>query len=127
MVCDVPEVGRLGVAICYDQWFPEVARTLAWKGAEVILHGRHEGAGDHDLDSVPPGPAEGPTRKDGVLTATTDVKFFHLYGKIPSTCYGPTGENIHGVDEWVSIESRQRVAAVYALSIARWCGVRRLA
>lgn len=61
------------------------------------------------------------------LTATTDVKFFHLYGKIPSTCYGPTGENIHGVDEWVSIESLQRVAAVYALFIARWCGVNRLA
>jgi acetylornithine deacetylase len=60
------------------------------------------------------------------MTATTDVKFFHLYGKIPSTCYGPTGENIHGVDEWVSIESLQRVAAVYALFIARWCGVNRL-
>lgn len=61
------------------------------------------------------------------FTATTDVKFFHLYGKIPSTCYGPTGESIHGVDEWVSIESLQRVTAVYALFIARWCGVNRLA
>jgi acetylornithine deacetylase len=61
------------------------------------------------------------------MTATTDVKFFHLYGKIPSTCYGPTSENIHGVDEWVSIESLQRVAAVYALFIARWCGLNRLA
>ncbi len=36
-VFDVPEVGRFGVAICYDLWFPEVARTLAWMGAEVIL------------------------------------------------------------------------------------------
>jgi len=60
------------------------------------------------------------------MTSTTDVKFFHLYGKIPSTCYGPTGENIHGIDEWVSIASLQRVAAVYALFIARWCGVNRL-
>ena len=24
--------------ICYDGWFPEVARHLAWMGAEVILH-----------------------------------------------------------------------------------------
>ncbi|MEO8654637.1 MAG: ArgE/DapE family deacylase [Ramlibacter sp.] len=60
------------------------------------------------------------------MTATTDVKFFHLYGKIPSTCYGPVGENLHGIDEWVSIESMQRVAAVYALFIARWCGLNRL-
>lgn len=53
------------------------------------------------------------------LTSTTDVKFFHLYGKIPSTCYGPVGENAHGIDEWVSIESMQRVVAVYVLFIAR--------
>ena len=59
-------------------------------------------------------------------TATTDVKFFHLYGNIPSTCYGPTGHSIHGVDEWVSISSMQRVATVYALFIARWCGLNRL-
>ena len=56
-------------------------------------------------------------------TATTDVRFFHLYGNIPSTCYGPRGANIHGVDEWVSIESMQQVAAVLALFMARWCGV----
>lgn len=38
LVFDVPEVGRFGVSICYDQWFPEVARAMAWRGAEVILH-----------------------------------------------------------------------------------------
>jgi acetylornithine deacetylase len=56
-------------------------------------------------------------------TATTDVRFFHLYGNIPSTCYGPRGANIHGVDEWVSIASLQQVTAVLALFIARWCGL----
>jgi acetylornithine deacetylase len=56
-------------------------------------------------------------------TATTDVRFFHLYGQIPSTCYGPRGANIHGVDEWVSIDSLQQVTAVLALTIARWCGL----
>jgi acetylornithine deacetylase len=60
-------------------------------------------------------------------TATTDVRFFHLYGRIPATCYGPYGENIHGIDEWVSIASLQRVTAVLALFIARWCGLNRLA
>src|SRR3712207_1830194 len=27
-------VGRIGVLICYDAWFPEAARTLARKGAQ---------------------------------------------------------------------------------------------
>jgi len=59
-------------------------------------------------------------------TATTDVRFFHLYGSIPSTCYGPQGANIHGIDEWVSIASMQEVTAVLALFIARWCGLNRI-
>lgn len=29
--------GRIGVAICGDQWFPETARCLALQGAEVLL------------------------------------------------------------------------------------------
>jgi len=30
--------GRIGVGICWDQWFPETARILALKGAELILY-----------------------------------------------------------------------------------------
>lgn len=37
-VFDVPNVGRFGVAICYDIWFPEVMRTLTSMGAEVIIN-----------------------------------------------------------------------------------------
>ena len=29
--------GRIGVGICWDQWFPETARILALQGAEVLL------------------------------------------------------------------------------------------
>eukprot|EP00877_Chromochloris_zofingiensis_P004546 jgi/Chrzof1/14092/Cz08g24250.t1 len=29
--------GRLGAAVCWDQWFPEVARCLALQGAEIII------------------------------------------------------------------------------------------
>ncbi len=35
---DIPDVGRFGLCICYDGWFPEVMRTLVWMGAQVILH-----------------------------------------------------------------------------------------
>jgi predicted amidohydrolase len=30
------ELGRLGVAICYDGWFPEVYRLLAMRGADIV-------------------------------------------------------------------------------------------
>lgn len=35
---DIPDVGRIGMSICYDMWFPETSRTLAAMGAEVIIH-----------------------------------------------------------------------------------------
>jgi formamidase len=34
---DIPGIARIGLVICYDLWFPEIFRTLAWMGAEVIL------------------------------------------------------------------------------------------
>jgi N-carbamoylputrescine amidase len=30
--------GKLGVAVCWDQWFPEAARSLALQGAEFLLY-----------------------------------------------------------------------------------------
>ena len=44
-------------------------------------------------------------------TATTDARFFQLYGGIPATCYGPQSGNTHGIDEWVSIDSMMEVSA----------------
>jgi predicted amidohydrolase len=34
---DIPEIGRIGLCICYDGSFPETCRQLAWMGAEVVL------------------------------------------------------------------------------------------
>lgn len=38
VVVDAPGIGRIGLSICYDAWFPELFRHLAWMGAEVILN-----------------------------------------------------------------------------------------
>jgi N-carbamoylputrescine amidase len=32
------QFGTLGVGICWDQWFPEVARALVLQGAEMLLY-----------------------------------------------------------------------------------------
>jgi formamidase len=37
VVFDIDGIGRAGLMTCYDGWFPEVARHLAWLGAEVII------------------------------------------------------------------------------------------
>jgi predicted amidohydrolase len=32
------DFGRVGIQICYDNWFPEVVRLLAYQGADLILY-----------------------------------------------------------------------------------------
>jgi predicted amidohydrolase len=49
-VFDVPAVGRFGLSICYDMWFPETTRTLAAMGAEVILHPTLTDTIDRDVE-----------------------------------------------------------------------------
>ncbi|CAM6087568.1 unnamed protein product [Calypogeia fissa] len=46
---------KIGVAICWDQWFPEVARSLALMGAEVLFYPTAIGTEPQDgnLDSAP--------------------------------------------------------------------------
>ena len=50
LIFDVPDVGRFGITICYDMWFPETSRTLAVKGVEVIIHPTLTGTIDRDIE-----------------------------------------------------------------------------
>ena len=47
------QVAKIGVAICWDQWFPETARCLALLGAEMLLYPTAIGSEPQDasLDS----------------------------------------------------------------------------
>ena len=46
--------GRVGVGICWDQWFPETARALALNGAEMIFYPTAIGSEPIlDTDSMP--------------------------------------------------------------------------
>ena len=48
--------GAIGVAICWDQWYPECARAMALLGAEVLLYPTAIGSepGDPGLDTRDP-------------------------------------------------------------------------
>ncbi|GLZ27180.1 N-carbamoylputrescine amidase [Stutzerimonas sp. Brlt_13] len=39
---------RIGVAICWDQWFPETARSMALMGAELLFYPTAIGSEPHD-------------------------------------------------------------------------------
>jgi predicted amidohydrolase len=38
VVFDMAGHGRVGLSICYDAWFPETTRHLAWQGAGLVLN-----------------------------------------------------------------------------------------
>ncbi|MFB5663380.1 ArgE/DapE family deacylase [Alteribacillus sp. HJP-4] len=61
--------------------------------------------------------------KRAALTCTTDARFYNLYYNIPALCYGPAGGNMHGIDEWVDLESVKKATKVYAHFISNWCGL----
>ena len=48
--------GRIGVGICWDQWYPEAARAMALMGAEALLYPTAIGSEPHDssLDTRDP-------------------------------------------------------------------------
>jgi N-carbamoylputrescine amidase len=48
--------GRIGVGICWDQWYPEAARAMALMGAEVLFYPTAIGSEPHDssLDTRDP-------------------------------------------------------------------------
>lgn len=44
------KVGAIGVGICWDQWFPEAARSMALQGAEILLYPTAIGSEPRDVE-----------------------------------------------------------------------------
>jgi acetylornithine deacetylase len=57
----------------------------------------------------------GPPPHPYVSTATTDARF--VAG--PCYCYGPAGGMVHGIEEWVDLDTVRATAATIALVVAR--------
>ena len=89
-VFDIPQVGRFGVVICYDMWFPEVVRTLAGMGAEVILIPTMTNTVDRDVElSI--------ARANAAVNQcyVIDVNVAGDWGNGRSVFYGPGGELLY--------------------------------
>lgn len=90
---EVPGVGRFGVSICYDMWFPETIRAMVWNGAEVILHPSLTNTIDRDVERA----------IARASAATNQCYFLDVNGSGDlgfgrSGLYGPGGEIIHEAD-----------------------------
>jgi predicted amidohydrolase len=87
---DVPNVGRFGVSICYDMWFPETTRTLAFQGAEVIIHPTMTNTIDRDVEIAI---ARANAASNQCYFVDINVAGRLGYGR--SVICGPGGEVIH--------------------------------
>jgi len=90
VVFDVPGVGRFGVSICYDMWFPETTRQLAWLGAEAILHPSLTSTIDRDAEIAI-------ARASAVTNQCyfADINLAGPLGVGRSVVAGPGGEILH--------------------------------
>lgn len=90
LVFDVPDVGRFGISICYDMWFPETTRSLCHLGAEVIVHPTMTNTIDRDVE-VAIVRASAATNQCYVV----DINVAGNLGVGQSVICGPGGEVIH--------------------------------
>lgn len=58
-----------------------------------------------------------------VMACYLDAALFANHAGIPALTYGPVSENVHGIDERVSLSSLKRVTETIALFAAEWCGI----
>ena len=121
VVFDVPDVGRFGVSICYDMWFPETTRTLAWIGAEVIIHPTLTNTIDRDVElSI--------ARANAAVNQCYffDINCAGRLGFGRSVVVSPEGTVIHqaGIGhEIIPVDSTSKPCAG-AVSAARWDSAR---
>ena len=89
-VFDIPNIGKVGLAICYDMWFPEAMRTLAAMGAEVIVLPTLTNTIDRDVELAI-------ARANAAINQCffVDVNCAGELGNGRSVFYGPGGELIH--------------------------------
>ncbi len=93
VVFDVPQ-GRIGLAICYDLWFPEIARSMACAGAEVLIFPTMTGTIDREVE-LNMAKATAASNQAYVITINTVGDL----GNGQSIVVGPQGNNIYTAGE----------------------------
>lgn len=91
-------VGKLGVLVCWDQWFPEAARLMALAGADILLYPTAIGWDDADDEE----------EKDRQINAWLTIQRAHAIANgLPVAACNRTGmetssHNTGGINFWGS-------------------------
>jgi predicted amidohydrolase len=89
-VLPIEGVGRIGVSICYDLWFPEITRSLAVLGAEVLICPTLTNTIDRDVET-----AMARSSAAGNQMYVLSINAAAPAGMGKSIVCGPGGEVIH--------------------------------
>ncbi|MDP6932881.1 MAG: ArgE/DapE family deacylase [Myxococcota bacterium] len=89
-----------------------------WRGVPWLQDPEHPFV-QHAIDAI--GAERGRPPGLAADTAGLDARFAGEFG-VPCVVFGPDGENLHGIDEWVSLSSVRVVARSLVRLICSWSG-----
>ncbi|WP_241964474.1 ArgE/DapE family deacylase [Halorubrum sp. 48-1-W] len=106
-----------------DEWLSEHPPEVEWFGWSAEPH---EVDRDAEIAQLARRNAAEIVGREGHWVgglAGLDERFYTNYYDIPCPSVGPRGDNIHGADEYVEIDSLVETAQTIALTAIDWCGV----
>jgi N-carbamoylputrescine amidase len=89
-------VGKLGILICWDQWYPEAARLMALDGAEILIY----------PTAIGWNPAEGEAEKKRQLDAWVTIQQSHAVANslpvlsVNRIGFEPSPAGVSGIQFW---------------------------
>ncbi|OLZ41642.1 acetylornithine deacetylase [Natrinema saccharevitans] len=104
-----------------DEWLSDHPPGIEWFGWNAAPH---ELDTDAEIVRLARANAEAITGGETTFTggsAGNDERFYNRYYDIPCPSVGPRGDNIHGADEYVEIDSLVETAQTLALTAVDWC------
>jgi acetylornithine deacetylase len=113
---------RIAAAAQADSWLREHPPAVEWFGWQADPWRQDEN--DPFIQTLQAATAEVIGERPPLVSATAGLDARHAcpFG-IPAACIGARGANMHGIDEYVEVESVVETVRIIAATIVRWCGV----
>ncbi|WP_228568837.1 carbon-nitrogen hydrolase [Campylobacter sputorum] len=127
-------VGKLGVLVCWDQWYPEAARLMCLSGAEILIYPTAIGWFDNDTDDEKKRQLDawiavqrGHAIANGVPVVTVNRVGFESDGKDGgirfwgnSFAFGPQGEELFSSNSTDELSSVVEIDMIRSENVRRW-------
>jgi acetylornithine deacetylase len=113
---------RIAAAAQADPWLREHPPAVEWFGWQADPWRQDEN--DPFVQTLQSAAAEVTGELPQIASATggLDARLAGHFG-IPAACIGARGANMHGIDEYVEVESVVETVRIIAATLVRWCGV----